>query len=433
MKLAVIGTGYVGLVAGTCFAHGGNHVCCVDIDERKIAALREGVIPIYEPGLDKLVRTNVASGRLTFSTDTVTAVRAADVVFIAVGTPPGEDGAADLSHVLAVARAIAPALEGYTVVVMKSTVPIGTCTRIEKVLEGLATADFDVASNPEFLKEGAAVDDFLRPERVVVGTTSERARAILAHLYAPFVADKRQILFTDLPSAEMTKYASNCMLAARISFMNEIAALCETVGATIDDVKRGVGADSRIGPKFLNPGIGYGGSCFPKDVKALLRIGLEAGLPMEMLQATERVNEMQKGLLGRRCIDHFGGDLKGRTIAMLGLAFKPETDDMREAPALVIAELLLARGARVVGYDPVARDTARAELGDDVVYAASWRDAVAGADAVLVATEWLELRSIEPAELAAATDCRLVFDGRNIWSTQEMRAAGFEYVGIGRP
>ena len=437
MKVAVIGTGYVGLVAGACFAHGGHRVICVDIDERKITALKAGSIPIYEPGLATVVAESVAGKRLGFSTDTADSVADADCVFIAVGTPPGEDGSADLTYVLGVASAIAPHLTGYTVVVCKSTVPVGTCDKVEAVLRQVTEADLDVVSNPEFLKEGAAIEDFFHPDRVVIGTDSDRAKARMAELYHPFVERPDQLLFMARRSAEMTKNAANCMLAARISFMNEMAGVCDKMHVDVDDVKRGIGTDRRIGRYFLNAGIGYGGSCFPKDVKALLHTGQSVGCDMALLEAVEVVNAAQKRVLAEKVLRHFGAEsgegVRGKTIAMLGLAFKPETDDMREAPSIVVAQMLVAAGADVVAYDPVARETAYAVLGGDIAYAATWRDAVANADVVTVVTEWLEFRGISPEELAAATPCRLVFDGRNIWDPQKMAAAGFTYAGIGRP
>ncbi|MBM4345307.1 MAG: UDP-glucose/GDP-mannose dehydrogenase family protein [Deltaproteobacteria bacterium] len=436
MNVVVIGSGYVGLVAGACFAHSGNQVTCVDIDVRKVERLRKGELPIYEPGLDRLVLDNLAAGRLSFTTDGSLAIAAADAVFIAVGTPPQEDGSADLSHVLAVATETARHVQGFTVVVLKSTVPIGTCDKVATILreraevrQGVHTI---VVSNPEFLKEGAALDDFFHPDRVVIGTGSERARAVMAELYAPFVRDRDQLLFMDIRSAELTKYAANAMLATRISFMNEIANLCDDVGANVDEVRRGIGSDARIGAHFLFAGIGYGGSCFPKDVKALMNTGRDAGHAMEILSAVESVNDQQKALLARRVMARFGEDLTGKTIALLGLAFKPDTDDMREAPSLTLVRKLLRAGATVVGYDPVAQHTARAELGTKVRYANTWQDAVAAADAILLVTEWAQFRALAAAELASATPCRVVFDGRNIWDARALRAAGFEYHGVGR-
>ena len=436
MKVAVVGSGYVGLVAGACFAHGGNHVTCIDIDAGKVQRLRQGQLPIYEPGLDVLVRDNVAAGRLLFTTDGGPAMAEADAVFIAVGTPPQEDGSADLRHVLNVARQIGAHIQGFTVVVVKSTVPIGTCDKVAVILRDTlgtqARAEAEVVSNPEFLKEGAALDDFLHPDRVVIGTASARAREVMSQLYAPFVANPAQILHMDIRSAELTKYAANAMLATRISFMNEIANLCDDVGADVAQVRRGIGADTRIGNLFLNAGIGYGGSCFPKDVKALMSTGRDAGHAMEILSAVESVNDQQKALLARRVMARLGDDLRGKTVALLGLAFKPDTDDMREAASLTITKKLLRAGASVVGYDPVAGTTAHAELGDSIAYAPGWQAAVAGADAVLLVTEWAQLRQISAQQLAAATACRIVFDGRNAWNPSEFAEAGFEYHGVGR-
>lgn len=432
MRVTVIGTGYVGLVAGACFGHGGHSVTCVDVDERKIEGLRRGVLPIYEPGLDALVEQGVASGRLTFTTDTAAAVADVDVVFIAVGTPPDEDGAADVRHVLGVARTVAPMLRPGTVVACKSTVPVGTCDRIDAELTRAGARDHAVVSNPEFLREGAALGDFLEPDRVVIGCDSDRARAVMAALYAPFVTRPEQLLWLDRRSAEMTKYAANCMLATRISFMNELAKVCEQTGCDIEQVRRGIGTDVRIGPRFLAAGIGYGGSCFPKDVQALLRIGQTAGVPMRLLAAVEAVNADQKRLLADRVVQALGESLDGRRIALLGLAFKPETDDMREAPAVATARALLRLGATVVGYDPVARATAIAAIGPELVLVDRWQAAVVGADAVLVVTEWPEIVAIRPDELAAATTCRVVFDGRNVWDPPAMGAAGFAYQAVGR-
>lgn len=436
MKVVVIGSGYVGLVAGACFAHSGNDVTCVDIDARKVERLTQGILPIYEPGLDELVLQGVSAGRLRFTTQGNAAISQADTVFIAVGTPPQEDGSADLSHVLAVAKTIGENLQGYTAVVVKSTVPIGTCDKVRAILAPLAAerpgVSVDVVSNPEFLKEGAALDDFLRPDRVVCGTDTVRARAMLDELYRPFVDKAEQILHMDIRSSEMTKYAANAMLATRISFMNEVANLCDLVGADVKNVQRGIGSDARIGALFLNPGIGYGGSCFPKDVKALMSTGRDAGLAMEILSAVESVNDQQKGLLARRLVARLGDNLRGKTVALLGLAFKPDTDDMREAPSLTVVRKLRAAGAEVLGYDPVAHETAAVELRDTIIYCRTWQQAVAGADAILLLTEWKELREISPAELAAATPCRLLFDGRNAWDPAVFSAAGFEYHGVGR-
>jgi UDPglucose 6-dehydrogenase len=434
MQVTVIGTGYVGLVAGACFAHGGIRVICVDIDAHKVEALRSGEIPIYEPGLDDVVRDTVASGQLTFTTQAGPAVAAADAVFIAVGTPPSEDGSADLSHVMAVARGIAPHLTGYTAVVCKSTVPIGTCDKVAALLAKAAPveAGWDIVSNPEFLREGVALKDFFEPDRVVIGTTSARARDIMTAIYAPFATAER-IHFMAVRSAEMTKYAANCMLATRISFINEIAGICDRLGVDVRDVKNGIGADSRIGPAFLNAGIGYGGSCFPKDVKALLSTGRDAGCDVRLLEVVEAINYDQKGLLARRLFERLGEDLSGRRVAMLGLAFKPHTDDMRQAPSIRLARMLVAAGAVVTGYDPVARETARRAIGDAIAYADSWQEAVVDADAILLVTEWPALCALSPAELKQASDCRLLLDGRNSWDPALMQAAGFDYQGVGRP
>ncbi len=436
MRVAVIGTGYVGLVAGACFAHGGFQVICVDIDARKVESLLAGHIPIYEPGLDQVVTEGIAAGRLHFTTVAADAVRNADAVFIAVGTPPQEDGSADLSHVLKVAASIAPHLSGYTAVVVKSTVPIGTCDKVAAAVQAHlpagGDAEFDVVSNPEFLKEGAALDDFMNPDRVVIGTTSARARDVLTALYRPFVTRDEQLLFMDVRSSEMTKYAANAMLATRISFMNEVANLCDLVGADVSQVRRGIGSDARIGPFFLQAGIGYGGSCFPKDVKALMSTGRDNGLAMEVLSAVESVNDQQKGVLARRLLARLGDDLTGKTVALLGLAFKPDTDDMREAPSLTVVRKLKAAGATIIAYDPVATETAHVELGNSIEYADSWQIAVAEADAIVVVTEWGVFRGISPAELLIATPCRLILDGRNIWDSTALRALGFEYHGIGR-
>ena len=381
MRIAVIGTGYVGLVAGTCLADTGNDVVCVDIDEKKIAALRQGQLPIYEPGLEELVEKNVRERRLGFTTEFAEAVAPADVVFIAVGTPEGENGEADLQHVLEAARQVGRALTHYAVIVDKSTVPVGTADKVRAAISEHTQQPFDVVSNPEFLKEGAALDDFLKPDRVVIGADSERARAVMGELYAPFVRTENPILFMDTRSAEMTKYASNAMLAARISFMNDIAALCEKVGADVDHVRKGMGADKRIGYPFLFPGVGYGGSCFPKDVKALITTAREQGLDFEILRAVERTNDRQKQLLLHKAVKHFGA-LEGKTFAVWGLAFKPKTDDMREAPSIVLIEGLLGKGAQVRVHDPVAQQVARRHFGERVTYSPTPYDALEQADAL---------------------------------------------------
>ncbi|MBX5484457.1 MAG: UDP-glucose/GDP-mannose dehydrogenase family protein [Myxococcaceae bacterium] len=431
MKIAVVGTGYVGLVAGTCFAEGGQEVTCVDKDPRKIALLQQGEVPIFEPGLEELIRKNVAAARLSFTTDLAEAVGHAQVVFIAVGTPEGESGDADLTHVLEAAREIGQAIRGYTVVVTKSTVPVGTSDRVERILREHTDAPFDVVSNPEFLKEGAAIEDFQKPDRVVIGTTSERARAIMAELYAPFVRTENPVLFMDRHSAELTKYASNAMLAVRISFMNDIACLCEKVGADAEAVRKGMGADKRIGYPFLFPGVGYGGSCFPKDVKALVATGREFGLELDLLRAVERTNERQKKLLVHKAVKHFG-DLSGRTFAVWGLAFKPRTDDMREAPSVEIIEGLIGKGARVQVHDPVAMKVARRIFGDRVHYAPNPYAACEGTDALFLVTEWNEYRRPDLGRMRALMREHTIFDGRNVLNPSDVRAAGFLYFGIGR-
>jgi UDPglucose 6-dehydrogenase len=438
MKLAVIGTGYVGLVAGAGFADFGNEVTCVDVDAAKIARLRRGLLPIYEPGLEVLVERNAARGNLGFTTDLAAAVRGADVVFIAVGTPASPSGAADLSAVWQAADAIGDALTGFTVVVDKSTVPIGTAAEVQRRIAARTRHPFAVVSNPEFLKEGDAIADFMKPSRVIVGTDDERARQVMARLYAPFLRTNDRLQFMSAVSAEMTKYAANALLATRISFMNEMARLAEAVGADVDDVRRGIGSDPRIGPKFLYAGAGYGGSCFPKDLKALCHTARERGLTLELVVAAESVNARQKELLPSKVVAALGdgsGSLAGRAVAVWGLAFKPGTDDVREAPAIVLVERLLARGARVAAYDPVAADNARAVLGahgDRLLFAASMYQAAEGADALVLVTEWHELRRPDFARLRAEMRGVHLFDGRNIWDPVEARAAGFVYAGIGR-
>jgi UDPglucose 6-dehydrogenase len=432
MNITVVGTGYVGLVTGTCFAESGHRVTCLDIDPKKIELLRAGGIPIYEPGLEELVRRNVREKRLSFTTSYADALDGAEVAFIAVGTPPGETGEADLSYVLSAAAEIAKHLTRYCVVVDKSTVPVGSAEKVTEVLRAHATHPFDVVSNPEFLKEGAAIDDFMRPDRVVVGVASERARAVMAELYAPFVRAEQPVLFMDLRSAELTKYAANAMLATRISFMNEMAALCERLGADVDAVRRGIGSDKRIGHPFLFPGVGFGGSCFPKDVRAVMTMARFVGLDFDLLRSVERVNERQKKWLVEKAAKHFGS-LAGKTFAVWGLAFKPKTDDMREAPALTVIEGLLGSGAKVRAHDPVARDVA-AKLFDgrgvslvDEPYAAA-----EGADALLLVTEWNEFRQPDLPRLKQVMKQPVLLDGRNVWDAARCRAAGFTYYGVGR-
>ncbi|MDF7810174.1 UDP-glucose/GDP-mannose dehydrogenase family protein [Hymenobacter sp. YC55] len=436
MKVAVVGTGYVGLVTGTCFAEVGMDVTCIDIDQKKIDNLKEGILPIYEPGLEEMVTRNVSAGRLHFTTNIGDGIKDCDVAFIAVGTPPGEDGSADLKYVLAVARGIGENMNGYSVVVTKSTVPVGTAAKVHRELTQAlekrgANIEFDVASNPEFLKEGAAIDDFLKPDRIVVGVSSERAEEVMSKLYKPFLLNGHPIIFMDIPSAEMTKYAANSMLATKISFMNDIANLCEIMGADVNMVRKGIGSDARIGTKFIYPGIGYGGSCFPKDVKALIKTAAENGYQMQVLQAVESVNEAQKEVLFDKVKKHFGGELEGRKIAVWGLSFKPKTDDMREAPSLVIIEKLLAHGCSVSVYDPVAIPEAKHSLGDTVKYAKDQFEALVDADALLVVTEWPEFRSPSFEVVGKLLKQKVIFDGRNIYDPQEMKQIGFAYHCIG--
>ena len=431
MKLAVVGSGYVGLVVGACFAENGNDVVCVDSDAAKIASLKRGRLPIYEPGLGELVARNRAEKRLRFSTELAPAVERAQVVFIAVGTPPGEDGSADLSYVLAVARDLARALSGYTVVVTKSTVPVGTAARLRAVIANETSQPFSVVSNPEFLKQGAAIDDFMRPDRVVLGVDDDRAAGLLQALYAPFTRTGAPIQVMDCASAELAKYAANAMLATRVSFMNEIANVCELAGADVDRVRGAVAADRRIGPSFLFPGIGYGGSCFPKDVKALVRFAEESGYEFRILEAVEEVNAAQKHRLVTKMEAHFGS-LEGKRIALWGLSFKPRTDDMREAPSIVLVNEVLARGGTVHAYDPRAHPVARGIFGERIDYAAHSYDAVAGADALAIVTEWAEFREPDFARMQALMRSPVIFDGRNLFDVAQMRAKGFAYYSIGR-
>ena len=433
MRLAVVGTGYVGLVAGCGFAEMGNDVHCVDIVEAKVAALKRGEMPIYEPGLEALLERGLAEERLRFTTDLEGAVKHAAVIFIAVGTPPDEDGTADLSHVLTVARSVGRAMNGYRIIVVKSTVPVGTCDRVAKAVAEETDHPVDVVSNPEFLKEGAAVEDFMYPDRIVVGTASAQAKEVMEELYAPFVRTGHPVIHTDIRSSEMIKYAANAMLATRISFMNEISNLCERVGADVTAVRKGVGSDPRIGPRFLFPGVGYGGSCFPKDVKALIATARDHDFEMALLQAVESVNDAQKGVLVEKLLAHFDGDLKGRTIALWGLSFKPKTDDMREAPALVIIERLLALGAHVRAFDPVAAEVAATMLPPEVVLTRSNYDALDGADALTLVTEWNEFRNPDFNKIRDRLNQPVVVDGRNIWDPKRMRRLGFTYYAMGRP
>jgi UDPglucose 6-dehydrogenase len=431
MKLTIVGSGYVGLVAGTCFADSGNDVICVDVDAAKIRALNGGKIPIYEPGLEELVHKNVREKRLSFSTDLAAAVGQSEVVFIAVGTPEGESGDADLQYVLSAAEQIGRALKGYTIIVDKSTVPVGTADRVREAVAKVTDQPFDVVSNPEFLKEGAAIDDFLKPDRVVIGTNSEHARKIMAELYGPFVRTENPILYMDPRSAELTKYAANAMLATRISFMNDMAMICERVGADVDAVRKGMGADKRIGYPFLFPGVGYGGSCFPKDVKALIATARDFGIEFDLLRAVERTNDAQKRLMLQRATRHYG-DLSGKHFAVWGLAFKPRTDDMREAPSLVMIEGLLGKGATLAAHDPVATQVAKRHFGDRVRYTETPYEALEGADGLFVFTEWNDFRRPDFDRMKKLLKQPVVFDGRNIFDPARMRERGFVYFGIGR-
>jgi len=432
VNISVIGTGYVGLVVGACLAETGNQVVCGDVDEQKIEGLKKNILPIYEPGLEPLVERNQHQGRLKFTTNVAEAISSAEVVFIAVGTPPDEDGSADLRHVLAVAEQIGKHMKRELVVVTKSTVPVGTAAKVAQAAGKNAKYPFHMCSNPEFLKEGAAVDDFMKPDRVVLGVESDHARSVMAELYAPFVRTGKPIIFMDIPSAEMTKYAANAMLATRISFMNEIANLCERVGANVDQVRKGIGSDARIGPSFLFPGPGYGGSCFPKDVKALIRTAREVGAPLDVLDAVEEVNDRQKQRLFEKLRQAMNGTLKGSRIAVWGLAFKPQTDDMREAPALTLIESLLDEGASVVAHDPAAMHEAKRRLADRITYAETNYDALDDADALVVVTDWNEYRHPDLQRIKSALKRPVVVDGRNLYDPARMRALGFEYHSIGR-
>jgi UDPglucose 6-dehydrogenase len=434
MRIVMVGTGYVGLVSGTCFAEFGHNVCCVDTDSAKIESLRKGVIPIYEPGLDDLVSRNVAQGRLTFATELAPEVATADAVFLAVGTPTRRgDGHADLTYVYAAAEQVARALKGYCVVVTKSTVPVGTGAEIEKRMRAIApAAEFDVASNPEFLREGSAIEDFMRPDRVVVGTMSERAREVMRALYRPLSLRDAPIQFTERESAEVIKYAANAFLAMKISFINEMADLCEKVGADVQDVAKGIGMDKRIGDKFLHPGPGYGGSCFPKDTLALVRTGEQHDVPLRLVNAAVVVNDTRKQAMAQRVIAMLGGDAKGKTVAMLGLAFKPNTDDMRDAPSLTVVPALQAAGATVRAYDPVSHHEAQKML-TDVVYCSDAYDCVQGADIAVLMTEWNQFRALDLPALKGRLNAPLFLDLRNVYRGEDMQAAGFTYQSIGRP
>ena len=432
MRIAVIGTGYVGLVAGTCFAESGNNVVCLDIDEEKIRKLRAGVVPIYEPGLEELLKRNVHDGRLAFTTRYEEAIPKAQVVFIAVGTPPGENGSADLRYVLSAAKSVAQNMTGYCVIVDKSTVPVGTSAKVAEVVRGSTRYEFDVVSNPEFLKEGAAIDDFMKPDRVVIGSSSQRAAEVMEELYAPFVRTGKPILHMDPASAELTKYAANAMLATRISFMNEVANICSLVGANVEMVRKGIGSDDRIGSRFLFAGVGYGGSCFPKDVKAIVQTAAEHEYDFRILQAVEAVNETQKSLLYEMVSKHYKGNLKGKRFAVWGLAFKPNTDDMREAPAVVVINSLLAAGATVCACDPEAIDECkRHHLGDKIDYSETPMDALPGADGLILVTEWNEFRRPDFEAVREKMKHPVVFDGRNIYRRKTLEALGFTYYGVG--
>lgn len=435
MNIAIVGTGYVGLVSGTCFAEMGARVTCVDVDAQKIQKLKEGIMPIYEPGLEELVKRNVEYGRLQFTTDLTEVLDDVEVVFSAVGTPPDEDGSADLKYVLAVARQFGQHINKYTILVTKSTVPVGTAKKVKATIQEEldkrgVDIPFDVASNPEFLKEGAAIKDFMSPDRVVVGTESEKAREVMTRLYKPFLINNFRVIFMDIPSAEMTKYAANAMLATRISFMNDIANLCERVGANVDSVRKGIGTDARIGTKFLYAGCGYGGSCFPKDVKALLHTGLDNGYHMEVIEAVERVNERQKTIVYDKIVRAVDS-LQGKTVAILGLAFKPETDDMREAPALIVIDRLLQAGASVRVFDPVAMDECRRRIGDAVTYCANIYDCANDADVLALMTEWRQFRLPTWDVIRKVMRGNVIVDGRNIYDRQELEALGFVYTRIG--
>ena len=435
MKIAIVGTGYVGLVTGTCFSEMGVDVTCVDVIESKIDNLKKGIIPIYEPGLEDMVHRNYNAGRLKFTTSLASCLNDVEVVFSAVGTPPDEDGSADLKYVLEVARTIGKTMNHYVLVVTKSTVPVGTAQQVKATIRGELdkrglNLEFDVASNPEFLKEGDAVDDFMKPDRVVVGVESERAKSIMERLYKPFMMNNYRLIFTDIPSAEMIKYAANSMLATRISFMNDIANLCELVGANVNMVRKGIGADSRIGSKFLYPGCGYGGSCFPKDVKALVHTGIDNDYHMEVIEAVERVNEKQKSIVYDKLISMMG-DVKGKTIALLGLAFKPETDDMREAPALVVIDKLLKDGAKVRVFDPIAMPECKRRIGGVVTYTENLYDCADGSDALLLMTEWRQFRLPTWNVISKVMPGRVIVDGRNIWNREELEYLGYKYTRIG--
>ncbi|HPS46187.1 MAG TPA: UDP-glucose/GDP-mannose dehydrogenase family protein [Bacteroidales bacterium] len=436
MHVAIVGTGYVGLVTGTCFAEVGINVTCVDIDRKKIENLKNGISPIYEPGLDEMIDRNVKKGRLHFTTDLSKIVNDTEVVFIAVGTPPDEDGSADLQYVLSVAAEVGRNMNKYMLVVTKSTVPVGTAKKVRNALQTeldkrKSDLQFDIASNPEFLKEGAAIDDFMKPDRIVVGVESEKAQDIMTRLYKPFVLNGHPVIFMDIPSAEMTKYAANSMLATKISFMNDIANLCEIMGADVNMVRKGIGSDTRIGTKFIYPGIGYGGSCFPKDVKALIKTADENGYSMRVLKAVEDVNDDQKSVLFNKLMKYFNNNISGKQIALWGLSFKPQTDDMREAPALVLIDKIIEAGAKVKAYDPVAMHESKRRIGDRIKYASDMYDALKNSDCLLIATEWSEFRLPDFLQIKKLLKTPVIFDGRNIYNITEMKESGFDYFCIG--
>jgi UDPglucose 6-dehydrogenase len=432
MNIAVVGTGYVGLVTGTCFAEMGNHVTCVDIDATKVEKMRSGIIPIYEPHLDVLFERNIKQGRLIFTTDLAEAVRDAAIIFLALPTPPGEDGSADLSYVLGVARQLGTLITEYKIVINKSTVPVGTAEKVHEAIAQQCKASFDVISNPEFLREGFAVDDFMKPDRVVIGTRSDKAKKIMSDLYAPFVRQGNPIYFMDERSAEMTKYAANAFLATKITFMNEIANLCEKVGANVDAIRIGIGSDSRIGKRFLFAGIGYGGSCFPKDVQALYKTSEDYAYDFKILSSVMDVNEKQKTVLAEKVLAHYGGDIQGKTFAVWGLAFKPDTDDIREAPALYIIRALLDKGAKVSAFDPEAMENVKRVLGDSIHYANDPYEALQDADALLIATEWSLFRTPDFEKMDSMLKSKTIFDGRNLYDLQRMGEMGYYYSSIGR-
>ena len=430
-KIAVVGTGYVGLVTGTCFAETGNNVICVDIDEKKVNKMRNGEVPIFEPHLDVLFERNIRDNRLTFTTNLDDAIKDAEIIFLALPTPPGENGSADLSYVLGVAEELGKKIKNYKVIVDKSTVPVGTADKVRAAVAKHATVDFDIVSNPEFLREGFAVDDFLKPDRVVIGASSDRARSVMRELYKPFVRQGNPILFMDEKSAELTKYAANSFLATKITFMNEIANFCEIVGADVDDVRIGIGSDSRIGKRFLFPGIGFGGSCFPKDVQALVKSGKEVGHDFQIIDAVLKVNDKQKSRLIDK-VENYFGDLKGKKLTIWGLAFKPDTDDIREAPALFMIDALLSKGATVIGYDPEAMENVKEIYGDKISFAKNQYEALQDADALLIATEWSAFRTPDFDRIKSSLKQPLIFDGRNLFDLDEMLNKGFYYESIGR-